>query len=72
MSITYRVRAHPFEREDMIYETFETLSDAMAFWEELQETTKVFEKVPYDAVVITLEDFHNGMWVPKSVKTVIR
>ena len=73
MNVNYRVRAHPFEKDDMIYETFETKTDAEAYWEDLQtKNSGVFEKVPYDAVVITIEEFRYGVWVPMSVKTVIR
>lgn len=73
MAILYRVRAYPFEKEDMIYETFESKEEAEAYWTQLQtENSDVFEKVPYETVVIKIEEIRYGTWVPMSVRTVVR
>ena len=73
MSIAYRVRAHPFEKEDFIYEVFETKNDADRFWEEtLEGSDRIFKRLPYDTAVVTYEEFYHGTWVTLTTKTVIR
>ena len=69
--IQFRVRARPVEGEDFILEQFEARSDAEKFYGELQkEEDNILETTPYDAVVISLEEFVNGQWTYVSKKLV--
>lgn len=72
MTAVYRVRAHPFEKEDFIYETFEAKSDADRFWDELIVESKVFDRIPYDTAVASYEEFCHGTWVLVTTKTVMK
>lgn len=73
MTVQFRIRAHPFEKDDFIYEVFETKSDADKFWDEtLLDENRVFDKVPYDVAIISYEEFCHGTWVLVSTKTVIK
>lgn len=69
--IQFRVRARPVEGEDFILEQFDAKSDAEKFYESLQQTQdNILEATPYDAVVISLEEFVNGQWTYVSKKLV--
>ena len=58
--IQFRVRAKPVEGEDFILENFEARSDAEKYYEELQsENGSILETTPYDAVVVSLEEFEH-------------
>lgn len=69
--IQFRVRARPVEGEEFILEHYEAKSDAERFYDELQsEDNNILEVTPYDAVVISLEEFVNGQWTYVSKKLV--
>ena len=69
--IQFRVRARPVEGEDFILEQYEARSDAEKFYGELQQAEdNILEATPYDAVVISLEEFVNGQWTYISKKLV--
>ena len=71
MGIQFRVRAKPVEGEDFILEQYEAKSDAEKFYADLQrEEDNILESTPYDAVVISLEEFVNGQWTYVSKKLV--
>jgi len=72
MTMIYRVRAHPLEGEDFIYEGFENKSDADKFWEELMANDGLFDSLPYEHTVISYEEYYRGVWVKVSVKTARR
>lgn len=69
--IQFRVRARPVEGEEFILEHYETKNAAETFYKELQsEEDNILESTPYDAVVISLEEFVNGQWTYVSKKLV--
>lgn len=69
--IQFRVRAKPVEGEDFILENFEARSDAEKYYDELQsENGSILETTPYDAVVVSLEEFVHGQWVYVSKRLV--
>lgn len=72
MTIIYRIRAHPLDGEDFIFEGFETKSDADGFWENLMNNDGLFDRLPYDVAVISYEECYRGEWVRVSVKTVMK
>ena len=64
MYIQYRVRAYPPNGEDVILEQFEARSDAEACFSALREgdDSSILDSLPFDSVVVSLEEFVNGQW----------
>ena len=72
MTVIYRIRLHPFEGEDLLYEGFGAKSDADAFWEETVGNEGLLSKIPCESAILTYEELCHGTWVAVSTKLVIR
>jgi len=71
--IIYRVRAHPFDGEDFVYEGFEKRPEAEAYYAQLQADDRLTDNVPYKSFVVSFEALgEQGDWAMISIRTVIR
>lgn len=74
--INFRVRVYPVaEGEEVIRENFKTGAEAESFFEAIQNPglgKGVIDSLPYNAIVLTLEEFYNGEWTVKTKRLVMK
>jgi hypothetical protein len=72
MTWSFRVRAHPLDGPDVVYEGFEKRSDAEEYYKKIQSPTDLISHLPYDAIVVSMEELVYGDWCIASVRTVAK
>ena len=74
MDVRYRVTVAPVRGDSVIMEVFETRSDADAYWAQVNDEGdgNILSALPFDTVVASFEEFHEGTWVLLSRRVVAR
>lgn len=74
MNVHYRVTVAPVKGDSVIMEVFETRTDADAYWAQVNDEGdgNILNVLPFDTVVASFEEFHEGTWVLLSRRVVAR
>lgn len=74
MNVHYRVTVAPVKGDSVVMEVFETRADADAYWAQVNSEgdDNILNVLPFDTVVASFEEFHEGTWVLLSRRVVAR
>lgn len=74
MNVHYRITVAPVKGDSVVMEVFETRTDADAYWAQVNSEgdDNILNVLPFDTVVASFEEFHEGTWVLLSRRVVAR